>query len=309
MQTILGSGGVIGNELAKSLPTYDQSIRLVARNPKKVNANDQLVKADLTDPKAVDLAVEGSDVAYLTVGLKYDRKIWAEQWPRIMDNAISACKKHNTKLVFFDNVYPYGQVDGWMTEDTPYNPSSRKGEIRTQIATRLMEEVKKGELKALIARSADFYGPNASLSVVNMLVFENLIAGKKMQWLGNAKALHSLTYTPDAGAATARLGNDETAFNQVWHLPTDRNVLTGVELMTLFALAYDVPLKYTELNKFMLQLAGVFNPTIKESIEMLYQSAADYLFDSSKYDKKYKSYASTYAQGVNEMVAAVKSTG
>jgi uncharacterized protein YbjT (DUF2867 family) len=47
-QTILGANGAIGIELAKALTTYTTDIRLVSRNPKKVNPNDMLFPADLT---------------------------------------------------------------------------------------------------------------------------------------------------------------------------------------------------------------------------------------------------------------------
>ncbi len=47
MQTILGSSGIIGKELAKALPQYTNKIRLVSRNPKKVNDSDELFKANL----------------------------------------------------------------------------------------------------------------------------------------------------------------------------------------------------------------------------------------------------------------------
>ena len=79
-------------------------------------------------------AVKGSQIAYLTVGLPYKTAIWQQSWPVIMSNLINACKEHSTKLVFFDNVYLYGRVDGWMTEETPINPCSKKVEVRAQIA-------------------------------------------------------------------------------------------------------------------------------------------------------------------------------
>jgi hypothetical protein len=80
---------------------------------------------------------------YLVAGLKYDTKTWQEQWPKVMRNTIDACKKHNSKLIFFDNVYAYGLVTGAMTEGTPFNPNSKKGEIRARIATMLLEEINK----------------------------------------------------------------------------------------------------------------------------------------------------------------------
>ena len=42
MQTILGANGTIGSLLADELIKYTDRIRLVSRNPKKVNETDEL---------------------------------------------------------------------------------------------------------------------------------------------------------------------------------------------------------------------------------------------------------------------------
>ncbi|MCD6374909.1 MAG: NAD(P)H-binding protein [Caldisericaceae bacterium] len=81
MQTILGAGGTIANELARALQDFTNQIRLVSRQPKPVNETDQLVVADLTDAQATEQAVKGSEVVYLTVGLPYRTKIWQKHWP------------------------------------------------------------------------------------------------------------------------------------------------------------------------------------------------------------------------------------
>ena len=131
MQTILGSGGIISKELAKSLRDYSSNIRLVSRNPKAFQESDELVAADLTNAEETLKAVEGSEVAYLTVGLVYSLKEWSTKWPMIMTNVIEACKAHNTRLVFFDNIYMYDPAFlGNMTEETPHKPISKKGNIR-----------------------------------------------------------------------------------------------------------------------------------------------------------------------------------
>jgi nucleoside-diphosphate-sugar epimerase len=306
MQTILGANGVIGVEVAKHLSQYTDRIRLVSRNPRKVNPKDETVSADLTDAATTMNAVQGSDVAYLTAGLKYDTNVWRVEWPVIMKNVIEACKKHNTKLVFFDNVYMYGKVDGWMTEETPVRPTSKKGEVRATIAQMLMDEVNKGNLNALIARSADFYGPSTATSVVGMLVFENLRKGKKAQWLISDQFKHSHTYTPDAGNATALLGNTEKAFNQIWHLPTDRNALTGRQFIEIVAKEFGIEPTYGILSRWMLQMAGLFNGNIRNSVEMLYQSESDYLFDSTKFNKAFKFKTTTYQEGIQETVRFLK---
>ncbi len=306
MQTILGAGGVIATELAKKLPRYTNGIRLVNRNPKKVNPNDDIVSADLLKGDQVMKAVQGSEIVYLTAGLPYNINTWRSQWPVIMENVLAACSRHGSKLVFFDNVYAYGRVNGWMTEDTPMNPASRKGEVRKKIDKMIMNAIERGNVRAIIAKAADFYGPHTPLSFVNVMVFENLRKGRKAQWLINDSVRHSLTYTPDAGKATAILGNTESAYNQVWHLPTDRNALTGKEFIVTASREFGVEPRYMILHPWMVRMAGILNGIVRESVEMLYQNDSDYLFDSSKFEKAFNFSPTTYAQGIRKTVASMR---
>jgi nucleoside-diphosphate-sugar epimerase len=270
----------------------------VSRHPKKVNATDETFAADLLDAKAVSDAVNGSEVAYLVAGLKYDATVWADQWPRVMRNTIDACKRHGTKLVFFDNVYAYGKVDGVMTENTPYNPCSRKGEVRARIATTLMDEVKRGELQAMIVRAADFYGPGAALSLTHATVFERLRAGKTPQWVGNAKAVHTFTFTPDAGRSVALLGNTPSAYGQVWHALTSKNEMTGEAFVRLACELAGKPYKIQVAPRWMLSLMGLFVPVLRENKEMMYQFEHDYRFDSSKLERALNVQPTDYRTGI-----------
>src|SRR3569833_814105 len=177
MHTILGANGVIARELSQALAVHTSDIRQVSRNPRKVNPSDETFVADLLDAQATANAVAGSQVVYLVAGLQYNASVWQAQWPRVMCKAIDACKQHSARLVFFDNVYTYGRVDGMMTEKTPNNPISRKGEVRARIAPMLQDEMRSGYLQAMIVRSADFYGPGAVQSFPHATVFERLKAG------------------------------------------------------------------------------------------------------------------------------------
>lgn len=306
MQTILGSTGVIGKELAKALPQYTNKIRLVSRNPKKVNDGDELASANLLNSEEILKAVEGSKVVYLTAGIQYDIKVWRRDWPIIMKNVIEACKKNKSKFVFFDNVYSYGKVDGWMTEETPVKPDSEKGKVRAKLNEMITNEVKLGNLKAIIAKAADFYGPHTPLSFVNIMVYENFKKGKKAQWFIDVNKKHSFTYTPDAGKGTAILGNTESAYNQIWHLPTNKNVLTGKEFIELAAKAMGVKPEYMVVKKWMVQMLGLFNKVIKESYEMLYQNEFDYLFDSTKFEKAFNYKPISYEEGIIETAKSMK---
>ena len=299
MQTILGANGTIGNELSKHLPNYTKEVRQVGRNPKKVNASDQTVAADLLDYSQTELAVAGSDVVYLTAGLKYDTKVWQVQWPKVVGNTIDACKKHNAKLVFFDNVYAYGHVVGRMTEETPFNPNSRKGEVRAKIATMLLEEIRSKNITGMIVRSADFYGPNVSQSITHPTVTERLKNGKSARWIGDPNAIHSFTYTPDAGKSLAVLGNAPHAYNQTWHALTSKEKITGQEYVKLACKSLGRPYNsLANLSKFNVRLLGIFIPVLRELVEMMYQFENDYIFDSSKIEDSFQIMPTPYKAGI-----------
>lgn len=302
MQVILGSGGAIGTDLARELKNYTDKVRLVSRNPKKVNDDDELVKADLLQKEAVDKAVAGTDVAYLTAGLPYRVKVWQAHWPVVMDNVIAACKKHKTKLVFFDNIYLYDKNQlSPMTEETPVNPPGEKGKVRAKIAQQLMDETKAGNMKALIARAADFYGPGINNSLLNETVVKSLKRGKKANWFCSVNYLHNFTYTPDAAKATALLGNSETAYGQVWHLPTAAPI-TMKKWIEGFAKEFETAPKVMVVPKFMVALMGFINPLMKEMSEMLYQYDRNYDFDSSKFETVYKMKPTPPEEGIKRVV-------
>lgn len=303
MQTILGANGTIGLLLAKELLKYTDKIRLVSRNPRKVNETDELFPADLSNPVIVDNAIAGSEVVYLVVGFEYKLKEWQEKWPRLMRSTIDACIKHKARLVFFDNVYSYDiKSIPHMTEDSPYNPPSKKGLVRKQIVQMIMDEVKAGRLLAIIARSADFYGPGNDKSMAIEMVYKNFLKGMRASWPVDADKIHSLTYTPDAAKATAILGNTDDAYNAVWHLPTDHNTLTGRQFIELFSKEMKVANRFFVMPVWLFKLLGIFVPMLKEMPEMMYQYDRDYFFDSSKFEKRFSFLPTPYHEGVKNTV-------
>ncbi len=166
-----------------------------------------------------------------------------------------------------------------------------------------MDEVKSGSLTALIARSADFYGPNIkNTSMLTETVFNNFSKGKKANWMISLDYKHSFTYAPDAGKATAILGNSSEAFNQVWHLPTAQNPMTGKGWINAIANEMGVEPKSQVLSMFLLKILSLFVPIMKELKEMVYQYDRDYIFDSSKFEKKFDFAPTPYKDGIKEIV-------
>ena len=306
LHCILGSGGAVANALVPTLLDAGIALRLVARNPQTVPGTEAK-RADLTDLAATKEAVKGCSVAYLVVGLPYDSLIWAEKWPKMISNVIEACSEVGCRLVFFDNVYMYGLVEGPMTEETPFKPISRKGEIRARIAEQLLESMAKGKVNALIARCADFYGPTGgATSLPNLLVFEKLAKGKPAQWIGSSDQVHSYTYLPDAVQALYRLGQSESSFGQTWHLPTSDHPLTGREFVHRAAWELGAADRFQVLSRLMMSVVGLFDRTVKEALEMAYQSEKPYEFSSMKFDKAFQFHPTPYEEGIRQTALAYR---
>lgn len=307
MQTILGSGGAIGVPLAKELKNFTDQIRLVSRNPKKINVTDELYPIDVYDLSQIDKAIAGSEVVYVVIGFEYKLSVWQKIWPSFMTAVISACKAHNAKLVFFDNVYMYDKsAIPHMVETSTIHAPSKKGQVRQQLHEMIMKEVQNNTLTALIARSADFYGPDNKSSALNIMVADNFIKGKKAKAFGDVNKIHTYTYTPDAAKATALLGNTVDAYNQVWHVPTTKEKLTNFQWIELIANEFKVEARIQTIPVWMIKILGLFIPIMKEFPEMVYQYEQDYVFDSTKFENRFGITATSPKDGIGVLTANLK---
>lgn len=301
MHTILGAGGPVANALTRELKDHNQTIRLVSRRPSTFTGDKiSWKKADLLNYEEVLDASCGSEVIYLCAGLIYDADVWREQWPKIMANVIRVTKETGARLIFFDNVYMYGLVNGAMTEETPYHPVSEKGKIRAGIADMIMAEVTAGHINATVARAPDFYGTDSGNSSFDMMVLAKYAKKETAQWIGDPKVKHNYIYIPDAGRAMYLLGQHPESGNQIWHLPT-APAMKGQQFLDLAASIYGVKPKFMRINKLMMRLIGLFQKVVAGAVEMYYQYDHDYIFDSSKFEKAFNFTPTSYAAGIKEV--------
>jgi nucleoside-diphosphate-sugar epimerase len=308
MQTILGANGQIAEQLTRELHGhFTTHIRLVSRNPKKINDTDQLFPANLMDAVATDKAVEGSNIAYLTVGLPMNAQMWTEQFPVMMKNVIEACKKHHCRLVFFDNTYMYAKTGEPQTEESPFAPVGQKSTVRAEIATMLLDEISNKSIQAVICRAPEFYGPGKTQSITNSLIFDNIKQRKKLKVPINDNTLRTLIWTPDASRAMALIGNTPHAYNQTWHLPCDDKRLTYNELINLASEICHKELKYSVVKMWMFKLGGLFNKQAEELLELLPRYRYDNIFISDKFKKRFPDFKFTsYQEGITSIMDGQK---
>jgi nucleoside-diphosphate-sugar epimerase len=300
MQTILGANGIIGEELARELrKNYTDKVQLVGRNPKKINPDDILFKADLLDPTQVDLALKNTTIAYLTVGLTYDSTVWLRDWAIVMQNVITACKNNSCQLVYFDNTYAYPQDKSIQTEQTPLSSTGKKGIGKRLAANLLLEAIERKELEAVICRAPEFYGPGKTKGFTNSMIFESLKNGKTPKVFLRDDVVRTFIFTPDASKAMALIGNTADTYGQTWHLPCDDKRLTYKQFITEIESHLNRTVKYTVLSRFVLKIASLFDHNLRETQELLPRYAIDNLFDSTKFKNRFPDFSvTTYSDGI-----------
>lgn len=303
MQIILGSNGQIGHELAKELyKNYTKEIRLVSRKPQKIHDSDELVSADLLDFNETNNAISGSDIVYFTVGLPMDSEMWMKQFSKILDNVIEACKIHRSKLVFFDNTYMYPKTSAIQFENTIFSPSGKKSLVRAQLADKIIKEMEANELKAVVCRAPEFYGPEKTQSITNTMIFSNIKAKQKLKIPISDSTLRTLIWTPDASRAMALIGNTDDAYGQTWHLPCDRS-LTYKEMINIADKIENEKLSYSIIKLWKFKVGSLFNKNAKELLELLPRYEVDNLFNSDKFKKRFPSFPVTsFESGIKQIL-------
>ncbi len=301
MQAILGANGQIAVELARELRReYTEDLRLVSRNPRKVNESDSLVKADLLDAEQTAAAVKDSDVVYFTAGLPANTELWEAQFPTMLRNALDASRAAGAKFVYFDNTYMYPQDDRVQTEETPFAPKGRKGKVRATMASMVLEEMTRDDIPVLIARAPEFYGPGRTQSFTNSLVIDPLKAGRKPRVPVRDDRLRTLIWTPDASRALALLGNTPDTYGQTWHLPVAEERPDYRHFAIMASQAFGKEPGHTVVPGWVLNAAGLFSPQLRELRELLPRYEHHNRFDSTKFTSRFPEFAVTpYREGLS----------
>jgi nucleoside-diphosphate-sugar epimerase len=211
----------------------DAQIRVVTRSgeaavPDGVNA----VAADVSDAEAAAAAFAGASRVFLCASPPY--RDWPDLWPPLMDGVVAGAERAGATVVFGDNLYAYGPVDGPVTEDLPHEATGPKGRVRTRVAEDLLAAHDRGVVEATIGRASDFYGPGVRTSLLGERVFEPALADERATVLGDPDTLHTYTYIEDFADALVTLSEHETALGEVWHVPSAETRTTRALIETIY---------------------------------------------------------------------------
>ena len=301
LQVVLGATGGVGQVLVQVLTAQGAQVRAVNRSGRaSVPASVEVMAADLTNRESTRAACQGATTVYHCAGVPYQQ--WITSMPVMLDNIISAVSAAGATLVYIDNNYMYAPTSQPLTEDSLQAPVTRKGKLRKQLAETILAAHTRGQIKATIGRTPDFYGPGVITSTVGEQFFTAVVEGKRVPWLGKLDVPHVLAFVEDSARGLLVLGTHEEALGQVWHLPT-APALTGRQYIVLASEAAGVQARPLAVPGLLLRILGLTNPVLRESVEMLYEFNEPLLFDASKYSKAFGSLPTPHQEAMRRTVA------
>jgi nucleoside-diphosphate-sugar epimerase len=302
LHVIFGTGP-LGQAVMRTLREREQHVRMVNRSG-SADAPDgvEVVAADVTgDVAGARRVCEGAAVVYNCANAPYHR--WPELLPGLFGGILDAAAAAGARLVVGDNLYMYGEVDGPITEDLPYRPTTKKGRIRAELAEAMLAAHRAGRVEVAIGRASDFIGPFVTDGgMVGTRAIVPAMRGKAASLIGNIDLPHTYTFIEDFGRALVILGERPEAAGRAWIAPNPETVTTR-ELMTMIFAELGRPPRMRTMGRGMLRLAGLFVPEARELVEMLYEFEKPFVVDGSNFERTFGLRATPLREVVKSTVA------
>ncbi len=160
------------------------------------------------------------------VGQSWDHP---EDW--MMTNVVSASKLAERlrgvdwleRYVHVTTPEVYGSTDGWITENTPYNPSTPYAVSRA--AGDMIFKIYRESfgLPVVTTRAANVYGPGQQLYRIIPRTILFLLTGRKLQLHGGGVSTRSFIHMDDVSNATWLITN-KAPVGETYHISTDHIV-------------------------------------------------------------------------------------
>lgn len=300
-ENVIFGAGPLGLAVARRLMATGKAVRLVNRSGKAQSApGAEVVAAEAADPAAARRACEGASVVFHCATHSYGQ--WEKVLPPIMDGIIEGAAAVGARLVYGDNLYGYGPVDGPIREDLPYRPVGPNTRARAEVATTLMNAHASGKVRATIGRASDFYGAHARQSKAGDGIFARPLAGKPAQVIGDPDLAHTLTFIDDFGAALVTLSQQDRALGEIWHVPSDETV-TMRRFVEMVFQQLGKPAKLQGVPMIVISAMALVIPPLRAVKETMYQSDRPWVVDHTKFVKAFGGQLTPHETAITSTIA------
>jgi nucleoside-diphosphate-sugar epimerase len=307
---LFGAAGAIGNSIASALRANQQPYRVVGRSRDALQRDfgsdsfAEIVTWNPDDPASVIAAAKGIDTIIYLVGVAYDH---FELHPQLMGKTLDgAIASGVPRILLIGTVYPYGMAQtNPVREDHPRNPHTFKGRMRKEQEDLLLAADAAGKIRGAVLRLPDFYGPGVDKSFLHM-IFVAAAKGTRAQVIGPLDTPHEYVFVPDVGPVVAQLIDNPAAYGRWWHLAGAGAITTREIVNRAFALTGHKP-RMLVAGKTTLRLMGLFNPLMREMVEMNYlQTSPLVLDDAALRGLLGDIQKTTYDEGIRQCVEAAQ---
>jgi len=307
---LFGAAGAIGQSIAVALRQAGRPYRVVgrARAPLTQSFGDdplaEIVTWNPDDPDSVRAAAHGIETIVYLVGVNY----WQfELHPQLMAKTLAGAVAESVEhLLLVGTVYPYGRArTERVREDHPREPHTFKGKMRKAQEDLLLAADAAGRVKGAVLRLPDFYGPGVDKSFLHS-AFVAATTGGAANMIGPLAKPHEFVFVPDVGPVVVRLSATPAAWGHVWHL-AGAGVTSQQAMVDEIARQAGRPLKVRAGGKWLLRVFGLFNPLMREMVEMHYLLTEPVIMDDSALQQLIGPIAKTpYAEGIRQTLAATR---
>ncbi|RKH66248.1 NAD-dependent epimerase/dehydratase family protein [Corallococcus aberystwythensis] len=312
METValFGASGVIGQVVARALQAQGRPYRVVGRSEGSLrrefgaDPRAEVVTWNPEDPASIRAAARGVRTIIYMVGVNYWQfHLHPELMRRTLDAAIAEGVE---RVVLIGTVYPYGMPrTATVSESHPREPSSFKGRMRKAQEDMLLEADAAGAIKGTILRLPDFYGPGVERSFLYR-AFVAANQGKRAPLIGPLDTPHEFVFVNDVGPVVTALMDEPRAYGRFWNLAGVGATTQRQMVNEIYAQAGHTP-KTMTMGKGMVRLAGLFDPFMRELVEMYYLLTNPVLMDDSALRGLLGTVHKTpYAEGVRQTLAALR---
>ena len=308
---IFGATGTVGKALAAKLAERGQSFRVVGRSEERLRQDfgryEPLVEycaADLSDSASAARAAAGVDTIFYTVGVPYPQ---FQQHPKLTRVALTAAAASGVRhYVHVSTVYPYGvPQQEFVSESHPRNPTAFKGRMRKDQEDLVLAADNPKGMRTTILRPPDFYGPNAELSYVHA-IFNAAVKGGTANVIGPIDTPHEFIFVPDLADTLIALSQKDEAYGNAWNVAGPGLITTRQFADLVFGAVHQKP-RLRVAGKFMLRIVGLFNPLLREVVEMHYLWTTPVKLDDARLRKLLPNLHKTpYPEGIRQTIEAMR---
>lgn len=266
--TVLGSNGNIGHAATVAFQDAGWAVTALARSNRKPVAGAEFVAGDANDVGVVRAAIAEADVVVYGVHLPYDK--WgngaAERQLQVVLDAMAGSGK---VLMFPGTIYNYRAGDRVVSPELRQSAEKPRGDIRIRLETMLRKAAEAGDIRVIILRAGDFYGPGSRGEWYDAAMMMDYAKGR-IYHLGDLTRRHSWAYLPDLGRAFVALAGRRQTFSRFENFHFAGHWVSHGQIMAAIEAGVGRKLKVAPMPWWLLRAMGLVSPIMRDICEMRY---------------------------------------